>query len=79
MDLTLAEFVLWVLLGSFGLVLLCATVSRYLHARVERRGLARRVICRLCLHAFEDCSHGTLAECPVCRAVTEKGRRRGLG
>jgi hypothetical protein len=79
MDLTLADFVFWVLVGSFGLVLLCAMASRYLHARVERRGLARRVICRLCLHAFEDSSHGASVECPVCQAVTEKGRRRGLG
>ncbi|MCX6879196.1 MAG: hypothetical protein NTW21_36140 [Verrucomicrobia bacterium] len=79
MELSLADFVLWVLVGSFALVGLCAMSSRYFHARAERRGLARRVICRLCLHAFEDSSLGPTVECPACRAVTEKGRGRSLG
>ena len=61
------------------LVLLATLLSRLFHARTERQALARRVICRLCLHAFEDSSHGSTAECPVCRAITEKGRRRSLG
>lgn len=79
MDLTLTEFVRLALLGSFALVLLGALLSRHLHARAERQALARRVICRLCLHAFEDSSHGSTVECPVCRAVTNKGRRRHPG
>jgi hypothetical protein len=79
MELSLAEFVLLLLLGSFGLVLLSALLSRYFHARTERRALVRRVICRLCLHAFEDSSRDRIVACPVCRALTEKGRRRNLG
>ena len=79
MDLTLTNFVLFVLLGSFGLMLFFAVVSRWLHARTERRSLANRVICRLCLHAFEDTSHVGTVDCPVCGAANEKGRSRRLG
>jgi len=79
MDLTLAEFVLFVLLGSCGLMLFLAIVSRMLHARKERRSLANRVICRLCLHAFEDTSHVGTVVCPMCGAANEKGRSRRLG
>ena len=79
MDLTLADFVLYLLLGSFVLVPLFAVVSRVQHARVEKRALANRVICRLCLHAFEDTSHVKTVNCPICGAVNEKGRSRRLG
>jgi rubrerythrin len=41
--------------------------------------LANRVICRLCLHPFEDTSHVSTVDCPVCGAVNEKGRSRRLG
>ena len=43
MELTLADFVLFVLLGSFALVPVLAVISRILHARVEKRALANRV------------------------------------
>ena len=79
MELTLANFVLLVLLGSFALMLFFALVSRSLHARSDRRSLANRVICRLCLHAFEDTSHVGTVDCPVCGAANEKGRSRRLG
>jgi hypothetical protein len=79
MDLTLAEFVLFVLLGSCILVVTFAVVSRTLHSRAENRALANRTICRLCLHAFEDTSHVSTVNCPICGAANEKGRSRRLG
>ena len=79
MDLTLADFVLWVLAGSCSLVALLTLVSRTLHARSESRALAHRVVCRLCLHAFEDTSHLGIVTCPACGASNEKGRGRRLG
>lgn len=79
MDLTLADFVLFVLLASFALVPFLAVVSRTLHARAETRSLANRVICRLCLHAFEDASHLKTVDCPICGTTNEKGRSRRLG
>ena len=79
MDLTLTDFVRFVLLGSCSLVLLFTLVSRSLRIRAERRALAHRVICRLCLHAFADHSHLAIVPCPVCGALNEKGRSRKLG
>jgi rRNA maturation endonuclease Nob1 len=79
MELALADFVLYLLLGSFALVPLLAILSRTLQNRVEKRALAHRVICRLCLHAFEDTSHMDAIDCPICGASNEKGRSRRLG
>ncbi len=79
MDLSLADFVLFVVFGSCAAVLLCAVISRTLHARTESRSLAHRVVCRLCLHAFEDFTDLKVIHCPLCSALNEKGRSRRLG
>lgn len=79
MELTLADFVFYVVLGSFLLVPLLAIVSRTLHHRVEKRAVANRIVCRLCLCAFEDTSHVRTVHCPVCGATNEMGRSRKLG
>lgn len=79
MDLTLTDFVIFVLVGSCGVVLLFTLVSRTLRARAENRARAKRVICRLCLHAFQDHGHLAIIPCPVCGALNEKGRSRRLG
>ena len=79
MELTLADFVLFVVFGTCSLVLLFTMISRTLHARSEARSLKDRVICRLCLHAFEDHGHGKIVHCPRCGAANEKGRSRRLG
>lgn len=79
MELTLADFVFYVLVGSFGLVVLFTVVSRTLKACAESRSLANRVICRLCLYAFEDTGHADCVDCPSCGAANEKGRSRRLG
>lgn len=79
MELTLSDFVLFVLFGSCAMVGFFAVVSRTLHARSESRALAHRVICRLCLHAFEDHNQVKTVNCPHCGAANEKGRGRRLG
>ena len=79
MEITLADFVLFIVFGSCALVIAFAVVSRTLHARSESRSLARRVICRLCLHAFEDEGREKIIPCPDCGAANEKGRSRRLG
>jgi protein-arginine kinase activator protein McsA len=79
MELTLADFALYAVLGSFALVPVLAMISRTMHERTEKRSLANRVVCRLCLHAFEDTSHVRTVGCPVCGAANEKGRSRKLG
>ena len=79
MDLTLADFVLFLLLGSAGLVLLFSLISRSVRNRSEYRSLGHRVICRLCLHAFETQSSGKIIDCPHCGVANERGRSRKLG
>lgn len=79
MELTLADFVLFAVFGSCALVVAFTVISRTLHARSESRALAQRVICRLCLHAFEDTGHVGIVTCPHCGAANEKGRSRRLG
>jgi protein-arginine kinase activator protein McsA len=75
MELTPANFVLYVVLGCFALVPIFSVISRTLHARSESRALKNRVICRLCLHAFEDRSHIGTVNCPTCGATNEKKER----
>lgn len=79
MDLTLADFVLFLLLGTSALVVFFSVVSRTLHNRAEARSLARRVICRLCLHAFETGERSKIVVCPHCGVANERGRSRHLG
>jgi hypothetical protein len=76
MELTLTDFVLLVVFGTCFLVLILTAVSRTLHARSEARSLAERFICRLCLHAYEDLSHGKISACPQCGASNERDRNR---
>jgi len=79
MDLSFTDFVWFILIASGGLVLLLTMLSRTLHARAESRSLARRIICRLCLHAFEDLGSQKIVNCPQCGAANERGRSRQLG
>jgi hypothetical protein len=79
MELTLADFVLFSLFGSCALVVIFTVISRSFHARAETRSLAHRVVCRLCLYAFEDASRARIVPCPHCGAANEKGRSRRLG
>jgi hypothetical protein len=79
MELTPADFVLLVLFGAFGGVFLFSMISKWLQVREHNRAMALRVICRLCLHAFEDASHVKSLNCPVCGAANEKPQRRRLG
>lgn len=79
MELTLADFALAVVLGTFIVVPVIAMYSRALHSKVEKQARADLVICRLCLHAFQDESHVHIVHCPSCKAANEKGRSRRLG
>ena len=79
MDLTLADFVVFVLAGSTLMVVIFAMGSRILNKRAEKSALAQRVICRLCLHAFEIRQSGRIVHCPHCDALNERGRSRKLG
>ena len=79
MEVTLAEFVLCVLLVCLGLVGFFTLVSRVSRRGVELRAVRHRIICRLCLHPFEDHSSEKTPSCPACGALNERGRDRRLG
>jgi len=78
-ELTLTELVVGVLGISMGLIAFFTWLSRGDARRRERIALRQRVICRLCLHVFED--HGTskLVDCPACGSKNERGRDQRLG
>lgn len=79
MDLSLNDLVTGIVAGAFALVAVFTAISRILRARGERHSLAHRVVCRLCLHAFEDPGHGRIVDCPACHAATPRGGARPLG
>jgi len=74
MNLTLSEFVILVLVGAAGLVLLATLISRASQRRAERQVLRQRVVCRLCLHSFENPHGPKIIECPACGVRNETGR-----
>ena len=79
MELTLPDFGLFTLFGSCALVVVFTLISRTARTRAETRSRARRVVCRLCLHAFQEAGHSAIVHCPHCGAANEKGRNRRLG
>lgn len=79
MELSLNDFVVAVVAGAFVLVALFTAISRLARARRERHSLAHRVVCRLCLHAFEDPGSGRIVDCPACHAATPRTGARPLG
>jgi hypothetical protein len=79
MELSLSEFVVYVLAGAFALTGFFIFISRLSRRGAGCRGLRHRVICRLCLHAYEDHGSARTPECPQCGALNERGRDRRLG
>jgi len=74
MELSLTDFVLFVIFSSCLLVPCFSVISRTLHARGEARSLKRRFICRLCLEAYENDGPDRVVACPRCGAANERGR-----
>jgi len=76
MELSIPEFVFAVLACCGSAVVVVSLISRWRHARLEAISVRDRVICRLCLHAFNDAHHtprGRVIECPACGTANEKG------
>lgn len=71
MRLTLTELVVLAVCVPMIFVLVMTVISRTGRVRAETRALSRRIICRLCLHAFELEQSG-LIECPRCGARNER-------
>ena len=73
MDLTLTDLVVAVVFGSMGLVLVFAIISSAYRRQSRARAVLRTVVCRLCLHAYQEPERGQISECPQCGARNEKG------
>lgn len=78
-EFSLQEFVLCALLVPMGLVGIFTLVSRVSRRGVECRAVQHRIVCRLCLHSFENQGSERTPECPACGALNERGRDRRLG
>lgn len=72
MELTLSELVLMILAGSVLLVTVFALISRMWRVAGQARAASRRVVCRLCLHAFEVDGEDALMDCPKCGARNDR-------
>lgn len=72
MQLTLSELVVAVVMGSMGLVLLFALISRSHRMQAFARASARTVVCRLCQHAYQQEDRAPISECPECGARNDR-------
>lgn len=74
MNLTIPEFAMLLLVSSGLAVILFHGASRVFQAHGEARALRRRVVCRICFHAYVDPAttpgkHPT--ECPNCGTAND--------
>ena len=77
MDLTLTDLVVAVVMGSMFLVVLFSFISRIHRVQGRASASARTVVCRLCLHAYQQEDRAKLSECPQCGARNERGYHQG--
>ena len=77
MEATLSDWILILISGCLALVALLSVISRGLRLWQTRETVSRRVICRLCLHAFEVRHHPEVVDCPCCGARNPTGRHQG--
>lgn len=75
-ELTLEELAVAVIGASLAFVVAAWWISGWTNANARRRGVRRRVVCRLCRHVFEDRGNERVVACPQCGAGNER-RRRG--
>lgn len=73
MDLLLNEFVVAVLWVGLLAVAIHAGIGWLSRRRVESRARRRRLICRLCMQAYEDAGNERVIACPRCGAPNERG------
>lgn len=72
MEFTLTEFALTVICASGAIVCLLSFLSWWTARQNEKRSLRMRIICRLCLHAYEESEDVGLSQCPDCRTQNKR-------
>ncbi len=78
-DLTMEEFILWMICVPI-LMVGFYTVAGSLQRRASQRQARRHiVICRVCGYLYHDRSRSRGPRCPECGRSNERGRSRRLG
>lgn len=79
MELTLNDFVLFVLLASLISLAIFGSVSRFLHWSNERRLKRKVTVCRLCGHVFLNRDQNDIVECDACHSMNRRFGNGKLG
>lgn len=79
MELTLTDFVRFVLFASLFSLVIFATVSRFLHWNHERKLKRMVMVCRLCGHVFLNRENVELIECDACHSMNRRNGNGKLG
>jgi hypothetical protein len=73
-ELSLSEYCIAVIIGAIVLIGFFGWVSRFAHHNEERRGRRVRLVCDLCLTAWENRSREKVVDCPHCGRKCRKAR-----
>ena len=72
MEISLIDFVSYLIYGSFLLVLIQMLLLRYERMKFAKHKKQYRVICRMCQHAYEDTNSDRVSHCPHCGILNSK-------
>ena len=78
-DLTIEEFILWMIsvpIVMVGIYTFVSGMKRRSALKVARRNI---VTCRVCGHLYQERSRERDPACPECGRLNERGRSRRLG
>ena len=78
-ELTFTEMAITVVVAALILTGGFSILSRWSHRAEERRATRRRMVCRVCGHAWENDSRERIVPCPACGTPNRKGRDLRLG
>ena len=73
-ELSLSEYCLAIIIGSFVLVAIFGWISQFAHQNAERRGRRARFVCDLCLTTWEDRTKEKFVDCPHCGRMCRRSR-----
>ena len=78
-DLTMEEFLLWVI-GMPMVIIGVVAMGRSMKYRARRRHLRKEIVrCRVCGYLYKDKTRDKHSQCPVCASLNERGEARRLG
>lgn len=78
-DLTMEEFILWMISVPILIVGLHSLLSALKRRSSQNQARRNILTCRVCGHVYQDRSRTRDPECPECGRANERGRSRRLG